>query len=152
MIKFDKKINKIFEYWLTITLLLVFSTIIIGGLTRLTDSGLSITKWELFTGIIPPLNESDWLKYFSLYKIFSLSLFYPIPYNVIKYSHQNLYYAQLLKFLHQYFFHHYEIKLYLFLYNSLLHFNFKLLFNLQCLKRKIHTEFYTETIFMLAAS
>ena len=51
MIKFDKKINKIFEYWLTITLLLVFSTIIIGGLTRLTDSGLSITKWELFTGI-----------------------------------------------------------------------------------------------------
>ena len=69
MIKFDKKINKIFEYWLTITLLLVFSTIIIGGLTRLTDSGLSITKWELFTGIIPPLNESDWLKYFSLYKM-----------------------------------------------------------------------------------
>ena len=50
-------------------MLLVFSTIIIGGLTRLTDSGLSITKWELFTGIIPPLNESDWLKYFSLYKM-----------------------------------------------------------------------------------
>ena len=69
MIKFDKKINKIFEYWLTITLLLVFSTIIIGGLTRLTDSGLSITRWELFTGIIPPLNENDWLKYFSLYKM-----------------------------------------------------------------------------------
>tara|TARA_Y100000590_G_scaffold115691_1_gene131977 strand:+ start:1497 stop:2453 length:957 start_codon:yes stop_codon:yes gene_type:complete len=42
--------------------------IIIGGLTRLTDSGLSITQWELFSGLLPPLNESDWNKYFNLYK------------------------------------------------------------------------------------
>ena len=42
--------------------------IIVGGLTRLTDSGLSITEWELFTGIIPPLNLSEWNYYFSLYK------------------------------------------------------------------------------------
>tara|TARA_B100001250_G_scaffold370917_1_gene355385 strand:+ start:318 stop:1274 length:957 start_codon:yes stop_codon:yes gene_type:complete len=42
--------------------------IVIGGLTRLTDSGLSITTWELFTGILPPLNESDWAIYFDLYK------------------------------------------------------------------------------------
>tara|TARA_B100001996_G_C18641699_1_gene585867 strand:- start:218 stop:1180 length:963 start_codon:yes stop_codon:yes gene_type:complete len=42
--------------------------IIVGGLTRLTDSGLSITKWELFSGFLPPLNESDWIIYFDLYK------------------------------------------------------------------------------------
>jgi cytochrome c oxidase assembly protein subunit 15 len=40
----------------------------VGGLTRLTDSGLSITAWELFTGIFPPLNVKDWNFYFSEYK------------------------------------------------------------------------------------
>jgi len=40
----------------------------IGGLTRLTDSGLSITAWELFTGILPPLNIYEWNFYFSEYK------------------------------------------------------------------------------------
>ena len=40
----------------------------VGGLTRLTDSGLSITAWELFTGILPPLNISEWNFYFSEYK------------------------------------------------------------------------------------
>jgi len=42
--------------------------IVVGGLTRLTDSGLSITKWQLFTGFIPPLNQNDWILYFDLYK------------------------------------------------------------------------------------
>ena len=42
--------------------------IIVGGLTRLTDSGLSITKWELFSGFLPPLNQNDWMLYFNLYK------------------------------------------------------------------------------------
>ena len=40
----------------------------VGGLTRLTDSGLSITAWELFTGILPPLNINEWKHYFSEYK------------------------------------------------------------------------------------
>jgi cytochrome c oxidase assembly protein subunit 15 len=40
----------------------------VGGLTRLTDSGLSITAWELFTGILPPLNNNEWNFYFSEYK------------------------------------------------------------------------------------
>jgi len=40
----------------------------VGGLTRLTDSGLSITAWELFTGILPPLNINEWKFYFSEYK------------------------------------------------------------------------------------
>ena len=47
---------------------LVALIIIIGGLTRLTDSGLSITKWDLFTGILPPVSSDDWEKFFFLYK------------------------------------------------------------------------------------
>ena len=42
--------------------------IIIGGLTRLTDSGLSITQWQVFSGIIPPLTSESWNNYFNLYK------------------------------------------------------------------------------------
>ena len=53
----EEKINKLFLYWLIISLLLVFLIIIVGGLTRLTNSGLSITEWELFRGIFPPLNN-----------------------------------------------------------------------------------------------
>ena len=64
---YDNK-NYLFIKWLQISLLLVFSIIIVGGLTRLTDSGLSITEWELFTGILPPLNDIDWNNYFSEYK------------------------------------------------------------------------------------
>ena len=40
----------------------------VGGLTRLTDSGLSITAWELFIGILPPLNVNEWNFYFTQYK------------------------------------------------------------------------------------
>jgi len=42
--------------------------IVVGGLTRLTDSGLSITQWQLFSGILPPLNIDQWNHYFDLYK------------------------------------------------------------------------------------
>jgi len=64
----DKKIEKLFYYWLIVSLTLVFFIIIVGGLTRLTDSGLSITEWELLSGILPPLNSSSWQMYFDLYK------------------------------------------------------------------------------------
>ena len=47
---------------------LVTCIIIVGGLTRLTDSGLSITEWELFRGFIPPISNSEWESYFILYK------------------------------------------------------------------------------------
>ena len=60
----EKKINKLFFYWLAISLLLVFLIIIIGGLARLTNSGLSITEWELFKGILPPLTQNSWNEYF----------------------------------------------------------------------------------------
>ena len=64
----EKKINKLFFYWLVTSLLLVYFIIIIGGLTRLTDSGLSITEWELIKGILPPLNSTSWEIYFEQYK------------------------------------------------------------------------------------
>jgi cytochrome c oxidase assembly protein subunit 15 len=64
----EKKINKFFLYWLFVSLLLVFLIIIIGGLTRLTNSGLSITEWELFVGVLPPLSENSWNLYFEQYK------------------------------------------------------------------------------------
>ena len=59
--------NKIIRLWLIIMFLLVIIIIIIGGLTRLTDSGLSITEWELFKGILPPLHIEKWNFYFNEY-------------------------------------------------------------------------------------
>ena len=64
----DKKNNRFLITWLIINFLFVILIIIVGGLTRLTDSGLSITEWELFTGLLPPLNKENWEIYFNLYK------------------------------------------------------------------------------------
>ena len=55
--------------WLLIMFLLIVLMIIVGGLTRLTDSGLSITKWELFSGFFPPLTDGKWDDYFEQYKL-----------------------------------------------------------------------------------
>ncbi len=63
-----KNLNLLISYWLLIATLLVVLIIIVGGLTRLTDSGLSITKWQLFSGFLPPSNDADWENYFNLYK------------------------------------------------------------------------------------
>ena len=54
--------------WLLLITFFIALMIIVGGLTRLTDSGLSITKWQLFSGFLPPLNNDDWENYFNLYK------------------------------------------------------------------------------------
>ena len=64
----DKNIDKQLYYWLISMFGLVSCIIIVGGLTRLTDSGLSITEWELFKGFLPPISNSEWENYFSLYK------------------------------------------------------------------------------------
>ena len=64
----NKQIKKNICIWLLFMFWLISLTIIIGGLTRLTDSGLSITKWQLFSGIFPPSNEAEWVNYFNLYK------------------------------------------------------------------------------------
>jgi cytochrome c oxidase assembly protein subunit 15 len=47
---------------------LVFAMVVIGGITRLTESGLSITQWNVISGAIPPLTHADWVREFELYK------------------------------------------------------------------------------------
>ena len=47
---------------------LVFAVIVVGGVTRLTESGLSITEWKPITGTIPPLNQEEWMVEFEKYK------------------------------------------------------------------------------------
>jgi len=65
----NSKNNEVYLiYWLLISLFLVSSIIVVGGLTRLTDSGLSITEWNLISGIFPPTSNDDWEKAFNLYK------------------------------------------------------------------------------------
>ena len=64
----NPKINNQISLWLISMFWIISIMIVVGGLTRLTDSGLSITKWQLFSGILPPLNQNDWIIYFNLYK------------------------------------------------------------------------------------
>ena len=64
----NKVLKKYISCWLASMFWIVSIMIIVGGLTRLTDSGLSITKWQLFTGVLPPLNNNQWNEYFELYK------------------------------------------------------------------------------------
>ena len=64
----NNKINNQLKFWLLSLLFLIILIILIGGLTRLTDSGLSITTWELFVGLLPPLTNDKWIEYFNLYK------------------------------------------------------------------------------------
>ena len=64
----NKKIKKYLSFWLASMFWVIALMIVVGGLTRLTDSGLSITKWQLFSGIMPPMNDLEWIEYFNLYK------------------------------------------------------------------------------------
>ncbi len=60
--------NKVVRAWLITGCVLVFFQIFIGGVTRITGSGLSITKWEIVTGTLPPMTEATWDEAFDLYK------------------------------------------------------------------------------------
>jgi cytochrome c oxidase assembly protein subunit 15 len=64
----NNHLNNQLKIWLLTLIGLVILIILVGGLTRLTDSGLSITTWELFVGFIPPLTNDKWIDYFELYK------------------------------------------------------------------------------------
>jgi heme a synthase len=68
MYSLNNNLNYQLKIWLFILLLLITLIILVGGLTRLTDSGLSITTWELFVGFLPPLTDEKWISYFNLYK------------------------------------------------------------------------------------
>ncbi len=63
-----KKDNKKVIYWLLTGCLLIFIMVVVGGITRLTHSGLSISNYKLISGTIPPMNEAEWNDAFELYK------------------------------------------------------------------------------------
>ena len=63
-----KKDNKTVVYWLLTGCILIFIMVIVGGITRLTHSGLSISNYKLISGVIPPMNEIEWNEAFDLYK------------------------------------------------------------------------------------
>ncbi|ESY42122.1 COX15/CtaA family protein [Mesorhizobium sp. RSR380A] len=54
--------------WLYVVLLVLFALVLVGGATRLTNSGLSITEWKPIHGVIPPLNDAEWQEEFQLYQ------------------------------------------------------------------------------------
>ena len=62
-------ISKAVRVWLFIGVAMVFMQVVFGGITRLTDSGLSITEWAVIQGTIPPLNETEWVEAFDKYKV-----------------------------------------------------------------------------------
>lgn len=62
--------NKKMIWWLLSGCFLIFAMVVVGGITRLTHSGLSITEWNLIMGVVPPLNEHDWNEAFSKYQMF----------------------------------------------------------------------------------
>src|SRR5579872_4712191 len=55
--------------WLVLCCGMVFLMVLIGGVTRLTESGLSITQWQPLSGVIPPLGEAQWAAEFERYKL-----------------------------------------------------------------------------------
>lgn len=62
------KDNRKVVYWLFTGCFLIFIMVVVGGITRLTNSGLSISDYKLITGTIPPMNEQEWTEAFELYK------------------------------------------------------------------------------------
>lgn len=60
--------NKIVAYWLIAGVMMIIIQTLLGGVTRLTGSGLSITEWNVVTGTLPPLNHDAWVKEFAKYQ------------------------------------------------------------------------------------
>ena len=63
-----KQFSRVVKIWLLAGCVLLFFQVVIGGITRITGSGLSITKWEIVTGTLPPMNDIQWEEAFDLYK------------------------------------------------------------------------------------
>jgi cytochrome c oxidase assembly protein subunit 15 len=64
----SKSLNSAIGYWVLAGTFMLFIQVILGGITRLTGSGLSITEWDVFTGVIPPLNQQQWTSIFDKYR------------------------------------------------------------------------------------
>lgn len=88
------KINNKIIIWLNISIIFLFLMIIIGGITRLTDSGLSIVTWKPITGIFPPIGMEQWEESFSHYK--SFPEYKIINYNISLSEYKYIYYWEYL--------------------------------------------------------
>ena len=64
----EMKNRALVRWWLYAVLLVLFALVLVGGATRLTDSGLSITEWKPIHGVIPPLDEAEWQEEFEKYQ------------------------------------------------------------------------------------
>ena len=64
----DKVARRQVAYWLLICSAMVFAILVVGGVTRLTHSGLSIVEWQPIVGVVPPLNRAEWDETFEKYK------------------------------------------------------------------------------------
>ena len=60
--------DRLIAVWLLVCCAMIFSMVVLGGVTRLTGSGLSMVQWDPIFGIVPPLNEQEWEATFDLYK------------------------------------------------------------------------------------
>ncbi len=64
----DYRYSKTVRCWLLLGLIMLIGQVVLGGITRLTGSGLSITRWDIISGVLPPLNRLEWEASFALYK------------------------------------------------------------------------------------
>ena len=62
--------DRLIAYWLFFCAAVIFGMILLGGVTRLTESGLSMVDWKPLMGVIPPMSEADWQHMFDKYKQF----------------------------------------------------------------------------------
>jgi cytochrome c oxidase assembly protein subunit 15 len=63
-----ERVRRIVAGWLFLCAALVFAMVVVGGITRLTRSGLSIVEWQPLIGVLPPLSEADWEALFARYR------------------------------------------------------------------------------------
>ena len=68
LVEIEKKSSKNVARWLFLGVFMLVIQILLGGITRLTESGLSITEWKPITGTLPPLNHAEWMTEFDNYK------------------------------------------------------------------------------------
>lgn len=66
----NTKARKLISSWLLVGVFMIFIQVMLGGITRLTGSGLSITEWNVIMGTLPPMNQQQWQEAFDQYKIF----------------------------------------------------------------------------------
>jgi len=67
-ISHEQRANRAVSNWILLGVIMLLVQVVLGGITRLTGSGLSITEWNVVTGALPPLNEHQWLTEFDKYK------------------------------------------------------------------------------------